>query len=68
MDGGALVEKRPGVVFGGDDALGPLHGFVAHGVANDGDGAGDGPQLQQPGAQTLPDGTASRGGRSAGAW
>jgi hypothetical protein len=67
MDGGALIQKRPGVVFGGDDALGPLGGGVAHGVANDGDGAGDGPQLQQPGAQALTH-RAGRGGRCAGAW
>jgi hypothetical protein len=36
-------------------------------VANDGDGAGDGPQLQQPNAQALTHGV-GRGGRCAGAW
>lgn len=71
----ALIQEGAGVVFSGDHAGGAGCGAITQGSADDGDGAddgaGDGPQLQQPGAQALGqrvDGGVGRSASRAGAW
>ncbi len=75
MHRGALIQEGAGVVFSGDHAGGAGCGAIAQGGADDGDrtydGAGDGPQLQQAGAQALGqrvDGRVGRSASRAGAW